>query len=57
MLVLRTGREPRRETIGKKMRFNFLSPVMVPRWLVTLKERAQGLTTPRLPTPLREGTS
>jgi hypothetical protein len=33
------------------------SPIMVRRWLLTLKERAEDLAASKLPIPLREATS
>jgi hypothetical protein len=42
---------------GEKVHFNFLSPIMGRRWLLTLKERAEGLAASKLPIPLRKATS
>jgi hypothetical protein len=42
---------------GEKVRFHFLSPIMARRWLLTLKQCAEGLAASKLPVPLRESTS
>ena len=42
---------------GEKVRFNFLSPIMVRRWPLTLKERAEGLAASQSLAPMRPVTS
>ncbi len=39
------------------VRFNFLSPNIARRWLLTPKERAEDLPVSKLPIPLRKTTS